>query len=359
MVMLLVRYIQQTRKWVIILKSLSNKIDDVLRNSSHLTWLNDYKTYGYRSYVYQDKNILHELYEDYNLCMNDDMIRDEAFDYVINCNKDVGKAVSSFYGINSKYELSLLHSINDVVNSSVAMNAIFGDATATKSVTNNPTFMNAINNSPVAIGKYMALLAGLSPAVYSSINDVVNNTTAITSIFGNETTMNIAFSNSLVTNTVLNSSVAMNTITKSGEIMKIFAKNTADWSVKKPFIMKLNQVDDYIKNVYNVLTNTKYFKVSSGTYSSSGSVSNIDTYGSARYATNGFIACALGTNSKTTGYGCRLKINGDVIKEATYPNAPYCPNPVDASNVNAIAIPTATFEVINNHYTYIKIYIAT
>lgn len=354
MVLLLVRYIQQIRKWVIILKSLSNKIDDVLRNSSHLTWLNDYKTYGYRSYVYQDKNVLHELYEDYNLCMNDDMIRDEAFDYVISCNKDVGKAVSSFYGINSKYELSLLHSINDVVNSSVAMNAIFGDATATKSVTNNPTFMKAINNSSVAIGKYMALLAGLSPAAYSSINDVFKNTT----IYNSETAINAMFNSSLAIDVLVNSETAMNAITSNGLALKAIAKSTVDWSMKKPFIMKLNEVSTYISNVYTILTNTTYFtkKIDTAT---ANSLSSLDTYGTASYAKNGFIACALGSNGSNSGYGTRLKINGNTIKEAIYPNAPSGPSTVTSSNINAIVIPTATFESINYGYTAIVVYIAT
>lgn len=335
------------------MKSLSNKIDDVLRNSSHLTWLNDYKTYGYRSYVYQDKNVLHELYEDYNLCMNDDMIRDEAFDYIISLNKDVGKALSGFYGINSKHELSLLHSIYDIVNSSVAINAIFGNEIATKLIISKPTFMKALNNSSVAIGKYIALLAGLNPAAYSSVNDVLNNT----SIYNSEPAINAMFNSSLAVDVLVNSETAMNTITSSGPALCVIAKSGADWSTKKPFVMKLNTVGTYISNVYAILTNTTYFtyKIDTG---SSTNIPSLDSYANAEYAANGFIACALGSNTSTSGYGSRLKINNDIIKEVVYPDAPYYPSNITDSNVNAIAIPTATFESIIGGCTRIAVYIA-
>ena len=36
---------------------------------NHIIWLNDYKFYGEESYVYQDKNKLHELYKDGALCI--------------------------------------------------------------------------------------------------------------------------------------------------------------------------------------------------------------------------------------------------------------------------------------------------
>lgn len=48
---------------------------------NHLIWLNDYKTYGEDSYVFQNKDILHELYSDPVLLM-DCNITYESLDYI-------------------------------------------------------------------------------------------------------------------------------------------------------------------------------------------------------------------------------------------------------------------------------------
>lgn len=59
-------------------KKLNSQIADVPLN--HLIWLNDYKTFGENSYVFQNKDMLHELYRS-PIAANDLSIYNEAFAY--------------------------------------------------------------------------------------------------------------------------------------------------------------------------------------------------------------------------------------------------------------------------------------
>jgi len=68
--------------------------------------LADYKMYGEDSYVFQQKELLHGLYECTYLSMNDRRINGEAFEYLTANNKHIGKALSNVYDIEQKEELS-------------------------------------------------------------------------------------------------------------------------------------------------------------------------------------------------------------------------------------------------------------
>lgn len=64
---------------------------------NHLIWLNDYKTYGQNSYVYNDKDKWSELLSDYLLCMNDFGVAQYSLEYA-NTHNQAGKAFSAVYG---------------------------------------------------------------------------------------------------------------------------------------------------------------------------------------------------------------------------------------------------------------------
>lgn len=59
-------------------KKLNSQIANVPLN--HLIWLQDYKTYGVDSYVFQNKDILHELYSS-PIAANDSTVFDEAYSH--------------------------------------------------------------------------------------------------------------------------------------------------------------------------------------------------------------------------------------------------------------------------------------
>ena len=64
--------------------------------------LADYKMYGEKSHVFQNKDRLHSLYECTGLTMNDLAINSETLEYFIKKNK-VGAAFASVYSIEQFY----------------------------------------------------------------------------------------------------------------------------------------------------------------------------------------------------------------------------------------------------------------
>ena len=109
--------------------------------------LADYKMYGEDSYVFQQKELLHGLYECTYLSMNDRRINGEAFEYLTANNKHIGKALSNVYDIKQKEELSALTAMQTVAASSTAMQAVAYSSTAMQAVIASSTAMQAVINS--------------------------------------------------------------------------------------------------------------------------------------------------------------------------------------------------------------------
>ena len=85
--------------------------------------LADYKLYGEKSHVFQNKDRLHSLYETTGLTMNDLTINGETLEYFIKKNK-TGIALASVYGIENVQTLVTLTAMQAVANSSTAMQAV-------------------------------------------------------------------------------------------------------------------------------------------------------------------------------------------------------------------------------------------
>ena len=113
--------------------------------------LADYKMYGEDSYVFQQKELLHGLYECTYLSMNDRRINGEAFEYLTANNKHIGKALSNVYDIEQKEELSTLTAMQEVAASSTAMQEVAASSTAMQAVTNSSTAMQAVAASSTAM----------------------------------------------------------------------------------------------------------------------------------------------------------------------------------------------------------------
>ena len=113
--------------------------------------LEDYKLYGEDSYVFQQKELLHGLYECTYLSMNDKELSTEALDYLLENNKNIGEALSNVYGIERKDILSTLSTMQAVAASSTAMQAVANSSTAMSAVINSSTAMSAVANSSTAM----------------------------------------------------------------------------------------------------------------------------------------------------------------------------------------------------------------
>ena len=116
-----------------------------------LLHLMDYKMHGEDSYVFQQKELLHGLYECTYLSMNDRELVVEAFVYLIENNKHIGKAFGDVYGIGRKDTLSTLSTMQAVAASSTAMQAVANSSTAMQAVANSSTAMQAVANSSTAM----------------------------------------------------------------------------------------------------------------------------------------------------------------------------------------------------------------
>lgn len=93
-------------------KGVNSNLDAPL---NHLIWLNDYKTYGQDSYVFNDKDILHELYRNYPLCMSDGDLCAESFEYAYSIGED-GIALRHYYKISDDLKNALTN-VNRICDS--------------------------------------------------------------------------------------------------------------------------------------------------------------------------------------------------------------------------------------------------
>ena len=116
-----------------------DKILEILQNSGasndtydkHISWLTHYESMGKSSFVYNDKDILHELFSDYRMVMNDTNVNKEAFDYIISTGSNVGEALSNIYGIGEVDLLKTLNTLDEVLSNETAMSAISNNEIAT------------------------------------------------------------------------------------------------------------------------------------------------------------------------------------------------------------------------------------
>ena len=183
--------------------------------------LADYKMYGEDSYVFQQKELLHGLYECTYLSMNDRRINREAFEYLTANNKHIGKALSNVYDIEQKEELSTLTTMKAVAASSTAMQAVLASSTAMQAVLASSTAMEAVAMSPTA----MTAVAASSTAMEA----VLASSTAMEAVAASSTAMIAIFNRGDARIWIRKSAIALAEICKSREA-SIFVKNSFNYS---------------------------------------------------------------------------------------------------------------------------------
>ena len=178
--------------------------------------LADYKMYGEDSYVFQQKELLHGLYECTYLSMNDRRINREAFEYLTANNKHIGKALSNVYDIEQKEELSTLTTMREVAASSTAMQAVVASSTAMQAVAASSIAMQAV----VASSTAMQAVAASSTAMQA----VLTSSTAIEEILSssnhNEEMFTIMGKSKAVLNTFKDSVTLMIKFNKLSEELR-------------------------------------------------------------------------------------------------------------------------------------------
>ena len=104
--------------------------------------LADYKLYGEKSHVFQNKDRLHALYETTGLTMNDLTINGETLEYHIKNNKHIGEAFTSVFDLERKDVFKTLRTMQAVLASSTAMQAVLASSTAILSILNSGEYVN-------------------------------------------------------------------------------------------------------------------------------------------------------------------------------------------------------------------------
>ena len=170
-------------------------------------YLNDYKLWGKESYVYQDKNKLHKLYETTVLSMNELKLNGEAFEYLTANNKHIGKALSNVYDIEQKEELSTLTTMREVAASSTAMQAVAASSTAMQAVLASSTAMQAVLASSTAM------------------QAVASSSTAMQAVLASSTTMQAVINSGDAKYRIAKSAIALAEICKSREA-SLYFKNS-------------------------------------------------------------------------------------------------------------------------------------
>ena len=259
--------------------------------------LADYKMYGEKSHVFQNKDRLHSLYECVGLSMNDLTINSETLEYFIKENQ-MGLAFASIYGIKNVQTLAALTAMTAVLDSSTAMTAVVSSSTAMTAVANSSTAMTA----------------------------VVDASTAMTAVLDSSTAMTA----------VVNSSTAIAGICKSG------------YNTTKAVIKAVNNNEDYIKKVFDTVTsdNSKFLLTAN---EKEDGVTVLDRFCN---TPNTIILCALG--SYRGSGSTNLLINNELSKVSN--SAGIKPSYVVKENCNAIAVPTATFTENGDGYAAIAVY---
>ena len=269
---------------------------------NHIIWLNDYKFYGEESYVYQDKNKLHELYKDGALCIHDKSILDEASNWCID-NGYAGAFLAASYDMDvaGAKALKPLTAMNAILASSTAMNAILASSTAMNAILASSTAMNAIAASSTA--------------------------------------MNAILASSTAMNAILASSTAMNAIAKQ-------YKNTEGLFI---MLKTINSSQDYIIKLYDTLTSAPslFENKQVGSYDGVAQANSIATVGA---APNAFLACACGYYSG--GATENIYYDGKELVNSRGENGRV--QSVTKSNVNAFTMAPSTFTENGDGYLAVQ-----
>ena len=136
-----------------------------------LLHLADYKMYGEKSYVYQIKELLYGLYECTYLSMNDRELVVEAFVYLIENNKHIGKAFYDVYGIGRKDTLSTLSTMQAVAASSTAMQAVANSSTAIQALSKSSLRVKLTYGKKVENGLMLIMSTGSSTYFAKDFNN--------------------------------------------------------------------------------------------------------------------------------------------------------------------------------------------
>lgn len=171
-----------------------------------------YKNYGSASYVYENKDMLYNLYKDTSISLNDATIKQESFNYLLNNSSNFGELLSNIYGVSSSIKTVLVKYTtgtsfkNAITNNHVELfRAIRDSAKLLYLCGHNSTVKSLIDNSQFEVVD-ISIRLGITVGQYTTVSDLVrNNLTTVES--------NYNYLNSTVKSFYANCNINYTTIT--------------------------------------------------------------------------------------------------------------------------------------------------
>ena len=168
--------------------------------------LADYKMYGEKSHVFQNKDRLHSLYECVDISMNDYAVNGEALDYLLK-TQNAGEVLTLIHELGQKEQIRRSSTMTAIANDTTAMTAVLNSNTATAAIANSSTAMTAVANSTTAM------------------TAIANDTTAMTAVLNSNTATAAIANSSTAMTAVANSTTAMTAVLNSDETVKKFVNS--------------------------------------------------------------------------------------------------------------------------------------
>lgn len=113
--------------------------------------INTYKAVGDDSFIGKNEKLRNQIYECIELSMNDDILRQDTFDYHVNVNKDIGKALKAIskYSSYTSYDMETLNAFKTLAyittQNMTRINILRRDSIIDKLFKNNAKIKDAIS----------------------------------------------------------------------------------------------------------------------------------------------------------------------------------------------------------------------
>jgi hypothetical protein len=165
---------------------------------------------GYYRVVAAMMGLDHTAYTGWDAILNDSVSRDA----VANSTSAMAAVAASTTAMDA------------VIASTSAMDAVANSAVARTAIGTSGLFFDAISSSTMAIGKYVAGVAGLFPSDYASMAAVAASTTAMNAVIASTTAMNAVIASTTAMDAVAASTSAMDAVANSTVAMDAITDST-------------------------------------------------------------------------------------------------------------------------------------
>ena len=184
-------------------------IDELKQNINIPVWINDYKIWGERSYVFNIPEMLDVIYLSRE-GINDTEINTEGIEYAINKG---GTAFNTWlYGVESTKDQA-----DSLFNGILTLDDLLSNSNAFSSIMNDPVISNAILNSSVIMSSIVSNT--------NAVSTIASSADLLKTFIDNEIFLDNLFKNTEAMNNLLGSTDTISMLTTNKTFMDAISKN--------------------------------------------------------------------------------------------------------------------------------------